>query len=199
MFNFNPRTREGCDGDSKEFEIEVRIFQSTHPRRVRPAMSWSLRRSDSNFNPRTREGCDQIIIPDLQVESISIHAPAKGATQLVHLHEVDLSISIHAPAKGATTIEVTVSLASRISIHAPAKGATAILFIPPLNKFISIHAPAKGATCFLLVNKFLVSYFNPRTREGCDWLPWLSRIPVVSISIHAPAKGATWQSSKIKR
>ena len=36
--------------------------------------------------------------------------------------------------------------------------------------FISIHAPAKGATNVSIVSAFLLLYFNPRTREGCDEL-----------------------------
>ena len=35
------------------------------------------------------------------------------------------------------------------------------------------------------------SYFNPRTREGCDFLLPPSQVVPVLISIHAPAKGAT--------
>ena len=59
MYNFNPRTREGCD-----------------KRHRRPV--WCL----LYFNPRTREGCDtadhQVLMRQLM---ISIHAPVKGATQ----------------------------------------------------------------------------------------------------------------------
>ncbi len=56
------------------------------------------------------------------------------------------SISIHAPAKGATDFHKTTVPIQSISIHAPAKGATL-----PFRRFrplfsISIHAPAKGAT-----------------------------------------------------
>ena len=167
-----------------------RIFQSTHPRRVRrgkcvfPSLS-------TYFNPRTREGCDGKTYVLNVMEFISIHAPAKGAT-LSTLHK---------------------------------------------NQFlcISIHAPAKGATAFLLVLSASISDFNPRTREGCDKsifsksscsmifqsthprrvrlfichihityilfqsthprrvrpAPKLLRIIVAIISIHAPAKGAT--------
>ena len=33
--------------------------------------------------------------------------------------------------------------------------------------------------------------FNPRTREGCDWLAHVDFDDVSIISIHAPVKGAT--------
>ena len=36
-----------------------------------------------------------------------------------------------------------------------------------------------------------ISYFNPRTREGCDFIACLELLCVFKISIHAPVKGAT--------
>ena len=54
------------------------------------------------FNPRSREGSDFIRISALHLFSISIHAPAKGATLLPDKALPHLPISIHAPAKGAT-------------------------------------------------------------------------------------------------
>ena len=57
-------------------------------------------------------------------KSISIHAPAKGATQEENTGGESIAISIHAPAKGATNRNYSKALGHDISIHAPAKGAT---------------------------------------------------------------------------
>ena len=82
------------------------------------------------------------------------------------------------------------------------------------KSIISIHAPVKGATNMMVVNMPILFYFNPRTREGCDKLPFTHpRCPddnfnprtregcdaqiaighsrCTTISIHAPVKGAT--------
>ena len=78
---------------------------------------------------------------------------------------------------------------------------------------ISIHAPAKGATVCFYYRFYKITYFNPRTREGCDsgilisspagsifqsTHPRRVRLSMLNscirftiISIHAPAKGAT--------
>ena len=60
---------------------------------------------------------------------------------------------------------------------------------------ISIHAPVKGATRRHFKNNVILSYFNPRAREGRD----LFKIRLWSflevISIHAPVKGATRDAS----
>ena len=57
----------------------------------------------TNFNPRTREGCDSATSSLVGFSvSISIHAPAKGATAYLFDCFVLSLISIHAPAKGAT-------------------------------------------------------------------------------------------------
>ena len=78
--HFNPRSREGSDV----------VF-----------IHWSF--IVAYFNPRSREGSDEQSFPNLtELLTISIHAPAKGATGLFSLWKVDKIISIHAPAKGAT-------------------------------------------------------------------------------------------------
>ena len=142
------------------------------------------------FNPRTREGCDIKSPNSRLVVSISIHAPAKGATRSFWFFQHQFLISIHAPAKGATPLvtvmfdvtsfqsthprRVRLSKPSKtgprifISIHAPAKGATFFIHFQFLSLRISIHAPAKGAT-----------RSNLRISK------------MAFISIHAPAKGAT--------
>ena len=55
------------------------IFQSTHPRRVRPLTTLTVLLTPY-FNPRTREGCDDFDGNVRVRKHISIHAPAKGAT-----------------------------------------------------------------------------------------------------------------------
>ena len=59
------------------------MFQSTHPRGVRPGMP-TLTGTVRGFNPRTRVGCDLLYnecYRDQDLE-VSIHAPAWGATLL---------------------------------------------------------------------------------------------------------------------
>ena len=61
-----------------------------------------------------------------------------------------------------------------ISIHAPAKGATVYTMQKLSYTTISIHAPAKGATKAVLYYLILLGYFNPRSREGSDYVKeWL--------------------------
>jgi len=55
---------------------------------------------------------------------VSIHAPAKGATQPSLQCPPGPAVSIHAPAKGATLTSLTCGCLPAVSIHAPAKGAT---------------------------------------------------------------------------
>ena len=107
--------------------------------------------------------------------SISIHAPAKGATTAFGRLHRGFTISIHAPAKGATGAKPCLYKGDKISIHAPAKGATRagvvksrlrefqstlpqrerLVYLPRghFPSFISIHAPAKGATVFGILRR----------------------------------------------
>ena len=77
--SFNPRAREGRDVLLGEIGILSFKFQSTRPRRAR------------------HQRC-AVILKYL----VSIHAPAKGATDGAYLKQAGYTVSIHAPAKGAT-------------------------------------------------------------------------------------------------
>ena len=83
------------------FTAKPSKFQSSHPQRVRPDRI-HISRDCCDFNPRTRKGCDNIMQDHRLALSISIHAPAKGATSPAKSVNSSLVISIHAPAKGAT-------------------------------------------------------------------------------------------------
>jgi len=78
-----------------------------------------------SFNPRARVGRD---------------AQAFGVPYSL------ISVSIHAPAWGATVTEWVNAYAQDVSIHAPAWGATDIYRNDLINDDVSIHAPAWGAT-----------------------------------------------------
>ena len=101
------------------------------------------------------------------------------------------SISIHAPARGATNDEMMASEIIRdfnprtregcdVSARPQPAALPSFQSTHPrgvrlysedsssVNTFISIHAPARGATEFVLVACWWSLYFNPRTREGCD-------------------------------
>ena len=167
-------------------------FQSTLPRRER----------------RSRDYVDSSKL------TISIHAPAKGATHAaVFLEFLHTNFNPRSREGSDGSRDYVDSSKLTISIHAPAKGATNLSASPEGAENISIHAPAKGATTLSFASIFILSNFNPRSREGSDLsmgimsssrLQFQSTLPrrerpvsfeVVAwkplISIHAPAKGAT--------
>jgi len=78
--SFNPRPREGGDGD--------------------PVVS---RVRGERFNPRPREGGDRRRPARPSCPRVSIHAPARGATVVAVVERVAVHVSIHAPARGATS------------------------------------------------------------------------------------------------
>ena len=212
-WNFNPRTRVGCDQDCTEglrkiccisihapawgATLLVMILYRTEPISIH-APAWGA----TSYNP------------DLYVIfAISIHAPAWGATLLEFSRRSNhwnfnprtrvgcdqdcteglrkiCCISIHAPAWGATLLVMILYRTEPISIHAPAWGATS--YNPDLYVIfaISIHAPAWGATLLEFSRRSNHWNFNPRTRVGCDPGLSLGGYPRL-ISIHAPAWGAT--------
>ena len=100
--HFNPRSRKGSDHSTFFVKPDKRIFQSTLPQGERQAVKnvgsdvWIFqstlpqgeRQPDrrgpldlQDFNPRSRKGSDDLVAQvSTIVMTISIHAPARGAT-----------------------------------------------------------------------------------------------------------------------
>ena len=164
---FNPRSREGSDCRS--------LFRFSR---------------SCDFNPRSREGSD---VRNLTQHSgrifISIHAPARGATQY--------SAAIRGTQKFQSTLprgerrcrrrsvlycsafQSTLPRGERltlarnfpcgvrkISIHAPARGATSEFICNFSSDIISIHAPARGATAVFFAFSAPASAFQSTLPRG---------------------------------
>ena len=121
---FNPRARMGRDAmlvSTASIECE---FQSTRPHGARPTYRLQLHatfrfQSTRPHGARLDGGCCCF-----RPSSVSIHAPAWGATcQEQGWRHAD-GVSIHAPAWGATRVGDGSTQGIRVSIHAPAWGAT---------------------------------------------------------------------------
>ena len=169
-------------------------FQSTLPRRERRMMKgmlWLGFRFQSTLPRRERQ---RVTAYNVTRNKISIHAPAKGATQ-DKLKELEASkISIHAPAKGATlhtaiifpslsnfnprsregsdNVPLDVSeMDTPFQSTLPRRERRLFSAIRSRIYIISIHAPAKGATIYvadLVVLQFLFQSTLPRReRRGC--------------------------------
>ena len=122
---FNPRSREGSD-------------------RAKGAKPWQL----ADFNPRSREGSDQQGKPqEIRRQSISIHAPARGATaawpqirrpgqNFNPRSRKGSDIAIQAALQNYEEFQSTLPQGERHKWH----------FGDSTYFFISIHAPARGAT-----------------------------------------------------
>ena len=121
----------------------------------------------------TRVGCDVVDLPVCWAEmEISIHAPARGATQNLCLLVLADGISIHAPARGATDGLAYVQNAASISIHAPARGATANIHKSTLLFVLSIYLLHKHLSIFWRLSSLLFHSacpscnFSVRTHRG---------------------------------
>ena len=121
-------------------------FQSTLPRGERLDSAIYPQDWISYFNPRSHEGSDPHPRSHCVPNTISIHAPTRGATMALIDAITHCFISIHAPTRGATFSSSVIFTFISISIHAPTRGATKSrsCFYPDYR--ISIHAPTRGAT-----------------------------------------------------
>ena len=168
MSDFNPRSREGSDVQHLRRLLSCSEFQSTLPRRERRHTHVS---SVSNI-------------------TISIHAPAKGATYRTynvihysqHFNPRSREGSDGRPMRQEVYLVTFQSTLPRRERRPPIlMTCSAFLFqstLPRRERPSSIVQLASG------------SNFNPRSREGSD-AAHIRHLNHQPISIHAPAKGAT--------
>ena len=122
-----------------------------------------------HFNPRTREGCDtKVSVPSVYQLSISIHAPARGATgRTAKILRLMRFQSTHP--RGVRHWNFLARLSPTDFNPRTREGCDAWLTqIFKIKSCISIHAPARGATRGICGTAAVLLHFNPRTREGCD-------------------------------
>ena len=107
-------------------------------------------------------------------------------------YPIHTTISIRAPARGATMSCCTVRKDIDISIRAPARGATlepSRLHVPSRFQSALPRGERLGSDC----RRTTSTHFNPRSREGSD-PPENGARREGQISIRAPARGATRRS-----
>ena len=189
--NFNPRSRKGSDASKMDDLTDAIRFQSTLPQGERHV----------------------IRVDDVTSKPISIHAPARGATNKsiwsckpieyfnprsrkgsdleLFYNKTTLDDFNPRSRKGSDDIASSYPYAMVIiSIHAPARGATSIMVAKVEFWIISIHAPARGATVDLtsIACTAPISIHAPARGATRSCAPESYRD---NISIHAPARGAT--------
>ena len=165
---FNPRTRTGCDTQNAENLAKTYQFQSTHPHGVR------LRIVD-------------IRLKDMHV---SIHAPARGATQEHHHHTTEDLRFNPRTRTGCDGAQPRRDRASGFqSTHPHGVRRHHVEQRPSVLRF----NPRTRTGCDQDMNegRDQLAGFNPRTRTGCDAIGRPLGKRGRAVSIHAPARGAT--------
>ena len=165
------------------------IFQSALPRGERPGSgSWDAIMPD--FNPRSREGSDLAsAFNSIFLMTISIRAPARGATYDDVPDTPEELISIRAPARGATTTPLLMYPYTLFQSALP-RGERQSIKLQRSCMTIFQSALPRGERQYKDLCLCSNSYFNPRSREGSDFL-YIPGNPCYIISIRAPARGAT--------
>ena len=171
--SFNPRPRAGGDADPSGSCSRCR-FQSTPPRGGRPRA--------------------KAIMPALA--TVSIHAPARGATRIYLAVRVVYLFQSTPPRGGRPTQAHLCRSYPRFNPR-PRAGGDRGLRPKAEPIMVSIHAPARGATASASAEARR-NGFNPRPRAGGD--PTTSKeVEGISVSIHAPARGATSGWGELRR
>ncbi len=122
--------------------------------------------------------------------SVSIHAPARGATVDNHLINGKVLVSIHAPARGATLSPgIKSSTMQGFNPRPRAGGDNGGQTWYPQNSCFNPR-PRAGGDKNGIWARLSQRCFNPRPRAGGDSDPTVAG-GKIGVSIHAPARGAT--------
>ena len=166
--SFNSRAREGRDLPSRGLRLSTFV----------------------RFNSRAREGRDIKDGTFIDKSTVSIHAPARGATRGgCKVGSGDQGFNSRAREGRDSPLAASLGV-DPVSIHAPARGATLAisLFATVARGFNSRAREGRDPAHGRMVDS--PRCFNSRAREGRDQClqPGQS---TRAVSIHAPARGAT--------
>jgi len=130
------------------------MFQSTRPRRARPAAGYYL---DT-------------------VTGVSIHAPAKGATYTLIIFLITNS-GFNPRAREGRDLYCRIYQMQNYQFQSTRPRRARLLGhgCPEDQSDVSIHAPAKGATVLRIPRYRRITRFNPRAREGRDYIQRTSK------------------------
>ena len=165
--SFNPRARGGRD-------VEMRKTLS------------ALR----GFNPRARGGRDKKPDYQIEIDKVSIHAPAGGATTELPAASNNMS-SFNPRARGGRDQLWCDKMLIDDCFNPRARGGRDRLILQLSSRHTGFNPRARGGRDLAIAHLLDVSIgFNPRARGGRDIS---AGIPTntLGVSIHAPAGGAT--------
>ena len=165
-------------------------FQSTRPRGARLYPLQAREYRSMYFNPRARAGRDGITSRSSSAETISIHAPTRGATVAGIASQADDANFNPRAHAGRDRAFAHLNAPTAISIHAPTRGATSVLNRSGRLAHFNPRAHA-GRDFFTTAVESRFRNFNPRARAGRDAVRFVTKKKHLMISIHAPARGAT--------
>ena len=166
---FNPRSREGSDIFRGRLHPGYFSFQSTLPRGERP-------RASRHFAVGS---------------SISIHAPARGATKtFVRFYTYCTTFQSTLPRGERHDTCFLTLLKFQFQSTLPRGERLGFVFLVPARIAISIHAPARGATATDQLSHNVCNISIHAPARGAT-VKHYSASCTIDISIHAPARGAT--------
>ena len=171
------------------------MFQSTHPRGVRPLIAFVTLQTLC-FNPRTPVGCDLVKKRFYKIIIVSIHAPPWGATRLLgDSRKSDKFQSTHPRGVRLPVCSMRSSACRFQSTHPRGVRHTVVSTADTSSQFQSTHP--RGVRRYAFTSTVTPGSFNPRTPVGCDDVGFFETNPL-DVSIHAPPWGATKEKRQKK-
>ena len=150
---FNPRPRAGGDPTDRRAPRPHGAFQSTPPRGGRPMKLCHVLNTLLFQSTPPRGGRPTNSARNAASATVSIHAPARGATFAVPRSPSRFERFQSTPPRGGRPLIVRYSpTEDRVSIHAPARGATQRLCDKAVERFKFQSTPPRGGRPVAILN-----------------------------------------------
>ena len=189
-WHFNLRSREGSDIITIFYAVLQVIFQSTLSRGERLHHRFHCFFL-FDFNPRSREGSDTCRKRNCIQHTISIHAPARGATRVGDGQPVPCcQFQSTLPRGERPRLSSNNNGIIRFQSTLPRGERLADMRVTDTMSYFNPRS-REGSDIIIPSHKTKKLNFNPRSREGSDGDFRIYQIATQEISIHAPARGAT--------
>ena len=164
--HFNPRSRKGSDHGSEGCRYCICNF-NPRSRKGSDHIGLELSTGIENFNPRSRKGSDSLFTIAATISKISIHAPAKGATDLTLGTSFPSIFQSTLPQRERLLLDYLFHIHTIFQSTLPQRERRTWFAQVPLVLAFQSTLPQRER---LLSASFpsIHTYFNPRSRKGSD-------------------------------
>ncbi len=190
LCGFNPRSRKGNDGTSRQTK-QMECSFNPRSRKGNDYAVFACISFFACFNPRSRKGNDKVAEGPWITSTVSIHVPARGTTGRRFRGKIlNYRFNPRSRKGNDRADQSCVTVCVLFQSTFPQGERRQILYVQQIPAGVSIHVPARGTTYFV---EDMMEYFGFQSTfpQGERQIRAAYEAAKIGVSIHVPARGTT--------